>query len=176
MPAIVVYKSKYGSTKKYAEWISEELNCPVYDVKNVKVTDLKQYDTVIYGGGLYAEVIAGVNLITKNLNKLEGKKIVVFTTGMTPVDYREYYDEMVAEKNFDKEMLSKIKIFNFPGKMIIDELSVPHKAALKMLKKMMSSKENPTDGEKLLLKLCDESVDLTERDAIDDLIAYVNKS
>lgn len=26
---VVIYKSKHGSTKKYAEWIGEELECPV---------------------------------------------------------------------------------------------------------------------------------------------------
>ena len=27
MSTIVVYKSKYGSTKAYAQWIAEELGC-----------------------------------------------------------------------------------------------------------------------------------------------------
>ena len=27
MNAIVVYKTKYSSTKAYAQWIGEELNC-----------------------------------------------------------------------------------------------------------------------------------------------------
>ena len=67
MNPIVIYKSKYGSTKAYAEWISEELNCRAIDVKTVKIADLTEYDTIIYGGGLYAEVIAGITFITKNL-------------------------------------------------------------------------------------------------------------
>lgn len=33
MNCIVLYKSKYGATKKYAEWIAEELNCEAY--KNI---------------------------------------------------------------------------------------------------------------------------------------------
>ena len=43
--------------------------------------------------------------------------------------------------------------FNFLGKMIIEELSIPHKTALKTLKKIMSNKENPTEMEKLLISL-----------------------
>ena len=65
MNAIVIYKSKYGSTKDYAMWIAEELGCEAKDAKSVKVLDLLAYDTIIYGGGLYAEIIAGVSLITK---------------------------------------------------------------------------------------------------------------
>ena len=77
MSAIVVYKTKYGSTKQYAEWIAEDLGCDVVDTKNVKVDDLLGYDTIIYGGGLYAEVINGVSLITKNTEKLKDKKIEI---------------------------------------------------------------------------------------------------
>ncbi|MBQ4109962.1 MAG: flavodoxin [Clostridia bacterium] len=175
MKPIIIYKSKYGSTRAYAEWIAEELNCRVTDVKNIKISDLAEYDTVIYGGGLYAEVIAGVTFITKNFEKLKNKKLIVFTTGLTPADCREYYDKMVVEKNFKPEMADKIKIFNFLGKMIIEELSLPHRTAIKALKKIMSGKENPTEMEKLLIKLCDESGDFTDKNAINDLVAYAKE-
>jgi len=173
MNTIVIYRSKYGSTKQYAEWIAEELGCEARDAKGMKVSDLLPYDTIICGGGLYAEVIAGVSLITKNYDILSEKNLVVFSTGLTPPEYREYYDKLVLEKNFKPHMISKIKVFNFLGKMIIDELSIPHKAALKTLKKIMSGKENPSDMEKLLIKLCDTSEDFTDRKAIAELVEFV---
>ena len=172
MSKIVIYKSKYGSTKKYAHWIGERLNCDVVDAKSVKIDDLLKYDTIIYGGGLYAEVIAGVSLITKNIEKLKDKKIVVFTTGITPIDVRSYYDDLVIKKNFKFDIEGKIKIFNFPGKMIIDELSLVHKTALKTLKKIMKNKENPTDMEKMLIDLCDADGDFSDRTLIDELVEY----
>ena len=173
MSAIVIYKSKYGSTKAYAEWIAEELGCSAVDVKNIKADELAKYDTIIYGGGLYAEMIGGISFITKNFDKISDKRISVFTTGLTPPDCREYYDTYVPEKNFKPHMLEKIKIFNFPGKMIIDELSFPHKAAIKALKKIMSAKENPTEMEQMLIKLCDESGDFTDKMAIEELVGYI---
>ncbi|MBQ9915092.1 MAG: flavodoxin [Clostridia bacterium] len=173
MNAVVIYKSKYGSTKTYAEWIGEELSCPVLEAKKVSVNMLADYDTIIYGGGLYAENISGVTLITKNLDKLQGKKIAVFSTGITPLDCREYYDKLVLEKNFKPEMLPRIKVYNFLGKMVLEELSLPHRAAIKSLKKLMQGKENPTEMERLLIRLCDASGDFTDRAAIGDLIAYV---
>lgn len=27
----VIYKTKYGSTKKYAEWIAQNLSCDIFD-------------------------------------------------------------------------------------------------------------------------------------------------
>lgn len=173
MKAIVIYKSKYGSTKKYAQWIAKEIEADIKDAKNVKATELLDYDTIVYGGGLYAEVINGVHLITKNLDILKNKKTAIFTTGITPCDCREYYDDLVIKKNFKEGIKENIKIFNFPGKMIIDELSFVHKTALKTLKKIMSNKENPTEMEKLLVELCDADGDFSDRELIWDLVEYV---
>ena len=175
MNAIVIYKSKYGSTKTYAQWIAEELDCEAVDAKEVKIDDLLKYDTIIYGGGLYAEVISGVVLITRNIEKLAGKKIAVYSTGITPLKYREYYDKLVLEKNFTPQVLEKIKVFNFLGKMILDELSLPHRTALKTLKQIMTSKKEPNEMEKLLIELCETSGDFTDKDAIKDLINYVKE-
>ncbi len=175
MDTIVIYKTKYGSTKTYAEWIAEELGCSAVDAKTVKSDDLLKYDTIIYGGGLYAEIINGVTLITKNIERLKDKKIVVFTTGITPADVRAYYDGEVIEKNFKNGVPENVKIFNFPGKMIQKELTPVHYAALVSLKKIMSAKKNPSDMVKLLIKLCDADGDFSDRESIKELVEYAKE-
>ena len=175
MNTIVIYKSKYGSTKQYAEWIAAELGCKAVEAKNIKPDDLLQYDSIIYGGGLYAEIINGVSLITKNIQKLADKKIAIYTTGITPTDVRAYYDGEVLEKNFKNGVPENIKIFNFLGKMVLCELTLPHRTALKALKKIMSSKENPSDMEKLLIELCDADGDFSDRNSINELVEYIKQ-
>ena len=173
MSTIVIYKTKYGATKKYARWIAEELNCQAVDAKKIKIDDILKYDTIVYGGGLYAEIINGVHMLTKNMDKLKDKKIAVFTTGLTPVDCRDYYDKIVIEKNFKLGVPENVKLFNYVGKMIVNELSLVHRTALKTLKKIMQGKENPTDMEKLLIELCDADGDFCDKEAIGELIEYV---
>ena len=173
MKTIVVYKSKYGSAKTYANWIAEELGCTAEDVKNISVKDLMQYDKIVYGGGLYAEIIGGLFLITKNIDLLKDKKIAVYSCGITPLDCRDYYDKMVIEKNFKNGVPKNVKVFNFMGKMIMDELTLVHRTALKTLKKIMSSKENPTEMEKLLVDLCDADGDFMDKTAIKELVDYI---
>ncbi len=173
MRTIVIYKTKYGSAKTYAQWIGEELSCKVSDAADITVPELEPYDNIIYGGGLYAEVINGVSLITKNMDQLKNKKIAIYTTGITPIECREYYDKLVVEKNFKNGLPEEIKLFNFTGKMVIEELSVVHRTALKSLKKIMLSKKNPTPMEKLLVELCDADGDFCDRNQIGDLIDYI---
>ena len=176
MNAIVLYKSKYGSTKQYAQWIAEDLSCEAVDAKNVKVDDLLGYDTIIYGGGLYAEIINGVSLITKNIEKLKDKKIIIYTTGITPSDVRAYYDGEVIEKNFKNGVPENIKIFNFLGRMVQSELTPVHHAALVSLKKIMSAKKNPSDMVKLLIELCDMDGDFSDRKYIKELVEYAKEN
>ena len=98
---------------------------------------------------------------------------MVYTTGITPIDVRAYYDGEVLDKNFKNGVPENVKIFNFLGKMVLDELSFPHRAALKALKKIMSAKENPSDMEKLLVELCDADGDFSDKEAINELVGYV---
>ncbi len=71
--AVVIYKSKTGFAKKYAEWISEALKCDIKENTKLSLDDLIQYDTIIYGGGLYAVGINGINLIKNNFEALKEK-------------------------------------------------------------------------------------------------------
>ena len=82
MKTIVAYKSKSGYTKTYAEWIAQELDCDIKE--NAELSDIIGYDTIIYGGGMYAGGFNGIKLITKNLDKLSGKKIALFAVGSNP--------------------------------------------------------------------------------------------
>ena len=40
MKGIILYKSKYGATKKYADWIAEETGFKSSEITKVKVSDL----------------------------------------------------------------------------------------------------------------------------------------
>ena len=62
----VIYKSYYGTTKRYAEWIADELNVSLFEASDIKPAQLLDYDVVIYGGGLYAGGIIGSKLVEKN--------------------------------------------------------------------------------------------------------------
>ena len=56
----VIFSSKYGATKKYATWISEELGADLFNKKRADPSQIKSYDLVVYGGGLYAGGISGL--------------------------------------------------------------------------------------------------------------------
>jgi len=79
---------------------------------------------------------------------------------------------MVIEKNFKGDTKDYFKVYNFMGKMILSEISLVHRTAIKTLKKIMSEKQNPTEMEKLLIDLCDADGDFTNKDSISALVEY----
>ena len=75
---IILYQSKYGSTKKYAQWLKEATGFEVMEVKKAKADTINGYDTVVMCGAVYASGIAGVSYLRKNKNMLAGKRTAVF--------------------------------------------------------------------------------------------------
>ena len=55
MKTVVIYKSRYGYTEKYAKWLSEKLNADLFEAAEIRSLDFSEYDTVIYGGGCMQE-------------------------------------------------------------------------------------------------------------------------
>ena len=89
MSGIILYKSKYGATKKYAEWIAERTGFACIKTDEADVKKLAEYDTIILGGGVYASGIAGLSFLKKNVDKLAGKKILVYCCGASPFERKK---------------------------------------------------------------------------------------
>jgi menaquinone-dependent protoporphyrinogen IX oxidase len=47
MKTLIIYDSKYGTTKTYAEMISKELSIPIKDIKETGDTEIKDIEAVI---------------------------------------------------------------------------------------------------------------------------------
>lgn len=139
MKTVVIYKSKTGYTKKYAEWIAEDLCADIFEVSKVNVNMLNTYDTIVYGGSLYAVGIIGVKLITKNINKLKDKKVVVFATGASPS--RNEVIREITEKNFTTEQQKYIKFFYLRGGFNYSKLNYIDKFLMTLLKWKIKNKK-----------------------------------
>jgi hypothetical protein len=99
----VIFSSKYGTTQKYATWISEELGADLFDKASVKPSQISYYDIIIYGGGLYAGGISGIKFILKN----KPKKLIVFTVGLANPATTDF--SAILKKNFDAALLKFVK-------------------------------------------------------------------
>ncbi|MCL2846800.1 MAG: flavodoxin domain-containing protein [Firmicutes bacterium] len=169
MKIAVIFGTKHGKTKQYAEWIAQELGADLHNVKDIKPKDITPYDFVVYGGGLYAGGILGVKMVSKNMPK----NLVVFTVGLADPSITDYSE--ILNKNFNKEQLGQIKFFHFRGGVDYKELSMLHKMMMSMVKKSAEKKpiEERTSDDIALLETYGQKVDFLDKEVISPLVKYV---
>jgi hypothetical protein len=167
----VIYKSVYGTTKRYAEWIAEELNASLFESSTINPAQLMEYDVIVYGGGLYAGGILGVKLVAdKPL-----KSLVVFTVGLSTPEITDFSE--ILTKNFTPEYLAKIQLFHLHGGMDYKKLGMVHRVMMAAKKKETEKiplAERTSDDEQLLATYGGQ-VDFTDRATISPLVDYVRK-
>lgn len=172
MKTVVIYKSKTGFARKYAEWIAEELSADIFEASKVTADLLKTYDNIIYGAGLYVVGINGIKFITRNLDKLKDKKLAVFATGVTP--YREKDINEVKNKNFTLEEQKYIQFFYLRGGFDYNKLKPFDKVLMTLLKWKLKSKNKLTPDERGMLAAYDNPIDFTKKSYTDQLVSYIN--
>lgn len=174
----VIYSSKYGYTQRYAQWIGESLSCPVYPKSKFKAEQLSQYDTIIYGGGLYAGGVSGISLITKNWEILQNKNVILFTCGLADPADRQNTDHIKESlsKVLSPEMMHKIKIFHFRGGIDYSRLGLLHRIMMSMLRRMLLKKSPDTlrAEDRLMLQTYGQKPDYTDRAAISPLLGQIH--
>lgn len=171
MKTVVVYKSKSGYTKTYAEWIAKELGADLKENNKLKIEEVSAYDTIIYGGGMYAGGINGLKFIKYNYEQLKEKNIAVWATGANPGRPEEL--QAVWEKHFSPEQLEHIKTFYLRGGFDISLCSKGDKILMNLLKSHLKKKENPTEDDKGIISMCEVPVDFRDKKDIEELCNWV---
>jgi menaquinone-dependent protoporphyrinogen IX oxidase len=116
MNTLILYKSKWGTTKLYADWIheaypeSEILNIDDFDPKN-----LANYEKIIIGSRTYMGRIQIGKFLVGNWNILKDKSVYLFSVGLIHPEKKESKQsyEMIPE-DIRNSLSGYIKL---PGKV-----------------------------------------------------------
>jgi menaquinone-dependent protoporphyrinogen IX oxidase len=142
----VLYKSKYGTTKQYAEWIAEETGGTLFALPKVKLSDLASFDTIIIGGGIYAGSIIGMKFLTDNFLKLSSKRLIAFAVGTSNVT--EKTTDEIRDRVFSPVMQGKVLFFKLRGGLDYPHMGFFDSTLMKMLVGMLRKKpESEWDDE-----------------------------
>lgn len=169
---LVLYKSKYGATKKYAAMLKEELSCDVFEVADYKKTLVEKYDCIIFAGAIYAGGMAGLNTLRKNYENLKHKKIAILCVGASPFDEKAI--EEVKTHNLKKDM-EDIPFFYGRGAWNESTMTLKDRTLCKMLQKMISKKDSASyePWMKELLRSQGQVCDWTDKKYIIPLLEYI---
>lgn len=143
---IIVYQSSTGFTEKYANWLSETLDCEMVRLKDTTGQKLSEYDTIIFGSRIHAGRIDELDKARKLYTASGASRLVLFVTGGTPAEAEVVIDKMWRD-NLTAEELSHIPHFYMPGGLCYEKMSLPDRLLMKMAAKMMSKEKNKSDVE-----------------------------
>ena len=138
---MILYQSKYGAARKYAGWLREETGFEIREVKNCKIEEVLCFERLILCSGIYASGIAGISFFQKNIEKLQGKQLFVFTVGASP--YHENALKELKRKNM-KGRLCAIPLFYGRGMWLEEKMTWKDRTLCRMLKKAVAKKAPDT--------------------------------
>lgn len=174
MKGVILYQSKYGAAKRYADWLADETGFACIETKKANLYDAEQADLIILGGGIYASGIAGLSFLKKHIDVLKDKKIIVFCVGASPYDEKAM--EEIVKHNMN-EKLADIPCFYCRGAWDADAMNLIDRSLCKMLIKAVSKKK-PEDyelWEKALMEAGENKCDWTDKKYIEPILKAVNK-
>lgn len=139
MNTVVLYQSRYGSTKQYAKWIAEALGADIFPADAFPAEKFAEYDTVIFGAPVFGGAVLGIAGVENNLAVLQNKQLIIFTVGLTSPEAKQSLSNLAA-KNFSAALQKHAVFFHFQGALEYDKLSFGHKILLRMIRFSMSNK------------------------------------
>ena len=167
---IVIYSTQTGFTKKYAEWISEALECECVECSGAEKMDLDRYETIIFGGWACAGSISKLKWFQSKMKKWENKKLAVYCVGGSPM---ENPDVEEALKNcLSEEEHRKAKIFYCPGGINYEKMPVASKCMMKLFVSALKAKKDKTEKEQMMADMISKSYDISDRKYIEPIVAW----
>ncbi|MBS1598883.1 MAG: hypothetical protein JST75_11725 [Bacteroidetes bacterium] len=131
MKGAIVYKSKYGATRQYADWLGSKFKLPVMNADNLDSEKLDKYDFIVIGSSTYVGRLLLADWIRKNVAILQEKILFLFIVGATAPTDNERRDQILRD-NIPDSLLNKHEIFFLPGRLDLKMLSWQHRVMIKL--------------------------------------------
>jgi len=120
MNGIVLYRSRYGATKQYADWIGTALRLPVIDPERVDEQLLATCDFLLIGTPIYTGELLLKAWLKENVLHLRHKKLFFFIVCAPSPDVSKH--GQVIMDNLPSPLLRpSTDIFFLPGRWILDD-------------------------------------------------------
>lgn len=161
----IVYESKTGHTKKYAEMLGEKINLPVYSLKE-SMKSLSSGDEIIFMGWIMAGNVNGYDKAVKQF-----KICALCPVGMAGKES----SKKVTNDISTKYSYAHEKIFYLEGGFDINKLSGIYKFMMNAMIKMLDKKSDKTNEETEMLTKMKNNQDCANEENLITIIDWYKK-
>lgn len=138
---LVLYHSKYGTTKKYAEALARELSCPAINQETARPQDLTLADTLVFGSSIRASGVGFGKFVKAHADILENKRLIFFCVGASPdPEQGSTILQDLRQKSMGK-LFPNAPIFYCRGEWDMDSMTTMDRLLCKALLKVLEKKD-----------------------------------
>lgn len=172
MNAIILYGSKYGSTQRYADRLSEETGIQAVSYREAPA--LSDKGVIVYLGALYAGGVLGLAKTLRGFTLGDCQKLFIATVGLAdPLEEgnRENIRKALKKQISDK-LWQQAGIYHLRGGIDYQRLSLGHRAAMALLCQTLRRKPEAqwSEEDRALVETYGKQVDFTEFSMLEPLI------
>ena len=106
----IVYSSKYGHTKQYADWLKEDVDADAIDISKFNITQMLAYKLVIFACGVYGDKLSIMDFVKKNVTAIPAQKTMIMAVGWYTNDSKEATEKLIND-NYPPEFKGKVPMY-----------------------------------------------------------------
>ena len=168
---IIIYGSRHGAAKRYAEGLAERTGIKAIDY--CEVDSLEPYKRVIYIGAIYASGVIGLKKTVAKLR--QDQEFFVVTVGMVDPADEAFIGSFRAalKKQIPPQMYDEKKIFHLRGAIDYSRLELKYRILMKMMYSQATKvpEEKLTSEFKAVLATYGKKVDYVDLEMLQPLTA-----
>ena len=172
---IIIYGSKYGSAKKYAEELARRTGFELAPYE--ETGDINGYETIVYIGALYAGGVLGMKKTLGKLKNIAAKKIIIATVGLADPTDKENVENIRKSlvRQLSKEVFESARIFHLRGAIDYSRLNLKLKMMMALLVKKVKSlpPEKQNAETRAMLETYGKQVDFIDFESLRQIEAAV---
>lgn len=164
----IIYMTKYGHTKQYADWLKEELGADVFSVGAFSPAQALAYKLVIFLSGVYGDKIQVMDYIKKNQTAFNLQRMMIGAVSWYTNESEEGKTKLIAE-NFPETYKNVVPLFVLNSGIDKKKINAMEKAQLLAAQMSISKHDGRSSDDINILAIIKGYSDQTSRDNLTPL-------
>lgn len=160
---LILYQSKTGFTKQYAEQIAQAAGADLLPLARANAAALAGYDTLVFGGRAFAGKINGWSKARRLLfaKPCSARRWAVFVTGATPGSAAETIGQLWAQSLTAAEQ-ANLPHFYLQSGLCYEKMPLVERWMMKGLDTMLRKKKDKTEKDIAMQRMISSSFDASD--------------
>ena len=171
MRTLILYTSKTGNTKKYAEDIAQAVNGDVFPLKKYKWKDVGDYDSIVFGGWVMCCKIQVIDDFLSHYDEISDKNILVFSSGMGFVT-SESRDRLISGNVLD---IYHIRYYQLRGSFDYSKFHFPYNFIINTSLRALRKDPDSAQDLSMVENLKETPLEFYDQQGVDRIISVLHR-